>query len=566
MVHINSIWYTLSMYTIERLRKLFPQLKIFSAVCLLAVVSCTMPQFPENIVVPLPDPVPSPFLAPKTALTSRSDILSLIAGTTWYLDAKNGNDTTGSGLSTAPWKTLAKLHTVLQSGDCVMLRTGNYGIFDRGITHAIPTIYVNDEGHEPVFTGINLRDNDTPNHIPGDPETAFNSNLVFYGIKLVPVYVDPGPVDPMASDATSASFTKCARAVDLKWYGGIKIVNCRMSPSDEYGISKKFLSTTGINVVNAPDVWIEGCDIDSFSTGMNYTGAPRIRIYYNNIHGMAGGIISNGDTLSRGGVIEGNHLHDSNWSVDEPYCPRRSVADHYHGSFIAVRSCDTVIRTNIMHFGCNSSGVMLYSSVNIPYENILIEGNQIYYSNNVYALRLYNVWRNVIVRNNTLIGKGYYGSSGEYKYNTALAVHTFLGEAGGTRLFIHNNVLVGRLDLPDSIAEIELAGNIAYSTSEQLPEGNVLAYPDKLSYFESGFFSGALEVSWQEWEANGAGLANPAGHGTLLNLCLAPGSPAKDYGVAAKQASTMLGAMNANGFLSVSIPRKSDEHSAGAME
>jgi len=505
------------------------------------------------------------FPAPLAKLTTRADVLALVTGATYYVDANGGSDTTGDGTSLLPWQTLAKAHTVLQSGGCVVMRTGHYGTFNREVLHSVPTVYIADVGHAPVLSNLRLRDDDAPSHTVGIPETAFKANLVFYGIHFVPEYVEPGG-DPMDPEATESTYAKCTNAIDLKWFGAIKFIHCPMSPSDTYGTDKKFLSLPAISLVNAPDIWIEGCDLDSFGSGINYTGAPGLRIYHNKIHGVCGGMISNKDARSLDAVIEGNHLFDSNWAITDPYCPRRSVADYHHGSFMSVRGCNTVIRNNIMHYGCNSSGMMLYDDMGVPFDNILIEGNQIYDSNNVYALRLYNVNSNVVVRNNTLISKGRYGSTQDWKYNEALAIHSFLGSAIGKRLSIHNNVIVGHIGLPASLDEIDMEGNIVYSTTVTLPEGNITAYPGSHTYYESGFFAGELDVSWQNWENDGAGFANPRGHGKLLDLRLAAGSPAIGYGVPTQQAPAQIGGIDADGFLPLSLVRTPAEHSAGAME
>lgn len=513
------------------------------------------------------------FPEPLSNLTTRADVLALVTGSTYYIDATNGDDITGDGTSSeTAWKTLAKVHTVLQSGDCVVMLTGNYGTFNHETLYSRPTTYIAAVGQTPVFTNIRLVDNDSA-HIPGAPSSASTTNLVFYGITIKPARVDPassgntGCTDPQYSGATASTYAKCEYGIYLRWFGSIKFINCRMTPSDTYGVSKKFLSQAGVGLINAPDVWIEGCDIDSFNSGIEYTAAPGLRVYYNYIHGVAGGMISNKDALSLDVVIEGNHLYNSNWATTDDYCPRASEANYYHGSFMSVRGCNTVVRNNIMHYGCNSSGMMLYDDTNIPYNNILIEGNQIYDSNNVYSLRLYNVNSNVIIRNNTLICKGTYNNETPYKYNTGLALHSFLGSADEKRLSIYNNVIVGRLTLPASLSGIDVRGNIVYSTSSELPPGNIVAYDISSDYFESGIFTGILDVSWQNWENNGAGYANPAGHGTILDLTLSAGSPAKGYGDNTRQSSTRISGLDSNDeFLNLSITRTNNENSAGAME
>jgi hypothetical protein len=503
------------------------------------------------------------FPVPLDHLTTRAELLALVTGTTYYLDAINGSDATGDGSSTLPWKTLGKVHTVLQSGDCVVLRTGDYGLFDQKTVRSAPTLYIADTGHIPVLTGVWLRDDDAPSHTPGDPETAWKTNLVFHGIHIVPSYVDPGSADSMDPNATQSTYAKCSAAVDLKWYGAIRFIDCSMSPADSYGASKKYLSPEAMSLADAPDVWIERCEIDAFGAGISYASSPRLKVYYSKIHGIASSHVSCKDTHCSDSVIEGNHLYDANWDLAEPYCPR---TDRYSGSFVDVRSSGTVVRNNLMHAGSNASGVMLSSDSGIAFDNILIEGNAIYDSNNFEVVQLHNVNQNVVVRNNTLIGRGKYGSSDEFKYNTALAVHSLSGAATGKRLSLTNNVFAGRLVLPGSLEQIDLPGNIAYSATQALPSGNLLAYATGSTCFESGFFAGALDVSWQNWENDGAGYANPHGHCKLLDLRLVAGSPALVYGVADSGAPTRIVGLNTNGFLDLAVVRSPGEHSAGAME
>ncbi len=517
------------------------------------------------------------FPVPLEALTTRQDIYEMVSlnnGNTYYIDAVNGDDDSGDGtMPEKAWKTLARVHSILQSGDCVVMLSGDYGCFDFETPYSKTTVYMAAEGHTPVFTSIRLADNDSPNHTAGNPATAFKANLLFYGITIIPSYVDPadsgneGSGDPQYSGATASTYAKCTSGVYLKWFGSISFINCKMTPSDTYGASKKFLSGPAVSLVNSPDILIEGCDLDSFNSGIEYQGAPGLRVYYNYIHGVAGGMISNKDALSQDVVIEGNHLYNSNWALTDDYCPRQSEAYYYHGSFMSVRGCNTVIRNNIMHYRCNSSGVMLYDDEHIPFNNILIEGNQVYDSNNVYALRLYNVNSNVIVRNNTLISKGAYDNETPYKYNTGLALHSFLGSASGTRISIYNNVIVGRISFPGSLTGIDLKRNIVYSSSADLPEGNTVVYEQSTTYFESGFFNGMLDVSWQNWENDGEGYANPAGHGTVLDLSLAGDSPARGYGDVSLQPTTRISGLDQdNKFLKLSVIRTSSENSAGAME
>mgnify|MGYP001767506587 CR=1 FL=1 len=100
-----------------------------------------------------------------------------------------------------------------------------------------------------------------------------------------------------------------------------------------------------------------------------------------------------------------------------------------------------------------------------------------------------------------------------------------------------------------------------------MPEGNTVVYEQSTTYFESGFFNGMLDVSWQNWENDGEGYANPAGHGTVLDLSLAGDSPARGYGDVSLQPTTRISGLDQdNKFLKLSVIRTSSENSAGAME
>jgi len=52
---------------------------------------------------------------------------SPLTAATYTLDAAGGSDTTGDGSAAAPWASMAKVFTVVQPGDTVLLRPGNYG-------------------------------------------------------------------------------------------------------------------------------------------------------------------------------------------------------------------------------------------------------------------------------------------------------------------------------------------------------------------------------------------------------------------------------------------------------
>lgn len=77
---------------------------------------------------------------------------------TYYIDFKNGNDTTGNGSTGTPWKTLAKALTVAGNSDTVYARGSSadnttwFREHDHTISQTGFTLAA-DTGHSPVFTG-----------------------------------------------------------------------------------------------------------------------------------------------------------------------------------------------------------------------------------------------------------------------------------------------------------------------------------------------------------------------------------------------------------------------------
>ena len=75
----------------------------------------------------------------------------------WYIDYKNGNDSTGDGSSEAPYKTLSKALTVMSNGESVGVR-GTDALdeiyYERNLSTALTDITIQaDTGHTPVFAG-----------------------------------------------------------------------------------------------------------------------------------------------------------------------------------------------------------------------------------------------------------------------------------------------------------------------------------------------------------------------------------------------------------------------------
>ncbi len=92
-------------------------------------------------------------LQPATLAATGS--LGAITTPTFYVDYANGNDTTGTGASGAPWKTLGKFLSSAANGDACRLRGGDVAgqhYYERNLSTSKTGLTIrNDTGHTPIF-------------------------------------------------------------------------------------------------------------------------------------------------------------------------------------------------------------------------------------------------------------------------------------------------------------------------------------------------------------------------------------------------------------------------------
>lgn len=501
---------------------------------------------------------------PVTVDRSRGAALSLVTGVTYHADAVNGDDA-GDGSAESPWKSLSAAKGKLSGGDCLMLGSGTYSQFDDVSAHDAPVLIINEEGESPVIENVRLR--------LGADEGKPPLNLVFYGITILPAYVDPassgaeGCTDPQYTQSTESTYAKSLRPVDLYNVSSVSFIACTIRSLNRY------LAQDAVYAVGCPDITVQSCEIREADSGVAFGSSPRMKVLYNYIHDTHSSTIK-GSGGSSDVVIEGNHCLGINWSLSDNYAPR-AEGKTYHGSLIAVRDSTITIRGNICHDGGNSSGVMLYDSVT-PYEHVLIEGNLFFDPHNDSLLRIYDAGTDIVVRNNTVIGRGRYGAANEWRYNTAFAIHRLSGDYGGTRIKVYNNIFAGMVSSNAGFGQTDFRGNVSLAASDwssgamdllepgALP-GNVFA-DASYALFESGFFAGPFDASWQGWDSDEENL-NAPGHGKFLDLSPADGSPALDAGDASLQPVFSLGTLGADGFIrNDGTARGASHHSAGCYE
>lgn len=540
---------------------------------LLCLISCQNSLDPST---PNPPPVLDPSEPESDVPSSRREILAMITGQAYYLDAQNGDDLSGDGSADLPWQTLAKVQSVAISGDGVFLRDGSYGAYvENSSGRSGYIIYINEEGHQPVIS-----------HIRSRFTTARDVYLLFYGIKIAPDWVDPagdsawqdshpGSTDPHYADSQSGTYVKTANAVDTQYSNHLRFINCEVRGTNRH------LTIYGFYVWYCQELVIKNCHLHTLSRGINYQHSSDVKILYNHIHGINSTFIQSGFDCSWV-RIEGNHCYDSNWSPTEDWCPR-APGHTYHASYISIRSGGLKIRNNIFHDGGTSATFMLYAQqTDCPdvYNDILIENNLIYDPQTRNGLRLFRIGRNIVVCNNILVGRLRYDApDGPQQYGTVFNLESVADGYDASGLSVYNNIFVGMAGFGRWFDNINEGGNIYWSAlttpapnynwvflnQDNLPNASkVLSWQNGMTpdYFNDRFFRDQPDFSWTD--ENGV----PHGHGQVIDYRHAAGSEAINFGLTAFQTADSLGTIDPlSGFIQQDgQSRNSQQHSAGCYE
>jgi len=226
-------------------------------------------------------------------------------GATYYLDAVNGDDS-NPGTSDLPWKTIARAQNyktgyipsgydpMVQSGDTVIIRNGNYGKF-RESTNDNPVskyhfhrtdwiTYKAVSGHTPTFSSITINNADhssSPLYQPGE------SYLWFEGFRIL---------EGASFQYTSyVHIRNCDITSKAEIYGGLY--------APYYPANSAAISTTGANYITIQDCNIHNCNDGITPSGEYWT------IKNNVIHRYGDDGIH---VTPKHCVIEGNHIFDCN--------------------------------------------------------------------------------------------------------------------------------------------------------------------------------------------------------------------------------------------------------------
>jgi len=226
---------------------------------------------------------------------------------TYYLDAINGNDTTGDGNSSLPWKTLAKAQSIVVSGDTVIVRDGSYSSYsENDIVRTDWVTYKAAVGHTPVLSGISITQTNLN-----------NSYLIFDGLKITTTGtgIQPTKVRYLQLLNLTIEGSRDTMAYNLNDYPAIKvwigcqdvnITNCTIKSSTvPFG---RFGFTTGIYIHDVNNVTVTNCDISGSGKAI-YAQGNSINIVGCNLHNLnSDGIIVDAD--SNNVLIQNNAIHD----------------------------------------------------------------------------------------------------------------------------------------------------------------------------------------------------------------------------------------------------------------
>ncbi len=299
-------------------------------------------------------------------------------GTTYHLDAVNGSDE-GDGSAGSPWKTFKKALFSVQSGDTVLLYTGDYGRLVAGRTKdenviwgdfALPLAHFTD------WVTFKPAPGQTPRATQIDFGTRNTTELTSNNLSVQLPFTVKGNVD---------LFIRIEGLIiedGVKILGGkhIEIAKCTINRvGDLSGSVANLDNKLGVNISNGRYITIRDNDITHVSIGIG-AASHDLALVGNRIHH-----ISHDGIRVWGGenwLIEGNWIHNLDDGVRDPDLPRYAGvswnrhADGIHIWTLTDATHNLTVRGNVFYH-IESMGVMLNASTltGRNYSNFVFENN-----------------------------------------------------------------------------------------------------------------------------------------------------------------------------------------------
>jgi len=303
----------------------------------------------------------------------------------YHVDAIRGDDQSGDGSATGPWKTFARIRLLLKGGDRVVLYDGRYGeIRERpGAGNAVFSKWVTIQaavGSKPEIERVVINGPKGPQ----DQTGGFDVYLRLEGLTIPDgVQIDGGK----------------------HW----ALVDCHVERHGPWTGSVENIEKTAVSFRCGTDILIQDCEITRTGTGIGGRGHD-VRILRNHIHGGThDGIRVTGFWNS---LIEGNRIHNFDDGVTDA-----ETADRGRWS----RHCD------LIHIFIPGPGLPGWQNHNVVFRNNVlydteaqivqfnnyykssVRNEQIIFENNVFGPSHANLFNNadpcdgLIFRHNTIV-------------------------------------------------------------------------------------------------------------------------------------------------------------------
>lgn len=422
------------------------------------------------------------------------------SGISFYVDINKGNDITGNGSKSNPFRTFNKALDSLQSGDILWVNDGNYGdvIFGRtpGLDWGEPSEITVPISKFKSWVQIKAAPGQTPHfntlqigtlNIPNSGSPAKSIDFSQKGNSDLYMIIDGMTIDDGAFIAGSRY---------------VKIKNCIINrKGDLSGNVTNLDNKTGLEVVNGRYITIENNDITHVAIGIAAASYDIViknnQIHHNSHDGIR--LLGGSDIL-----VEGNRIHD----LDDGYDDNVSWARHSDGihlfDLFDVTKNLTISRNLLYHIEC--MGFMIQGGDgSVKNSNWIIENNIFGPIGSIVIHLGADIYNGCTIRHNTVVMAPNDNWTSIFNRTiTAKAYHIALWsvDAVNKGYKVYNNIFTDDTTVPNAYG---FASNNTFYNASNMPfepiPGNIADYikagkiPGTLKAGSSAINSGTTAVT-----------------------------------------------------------------------
>lgn len=338
----------------------------------------------------------------------------------FHLDAVNGNDQTGDGSASAPYRTVAKVRPFLTTGDTVLFHDGNYGNIELRY-QPFPgwVTLMAAPGASPIIQKLVVDGGGHPNRVVWNGR--FNMN---YHLRIIGFSIFDG--------------------VDIGGANHVRVERCTIRRSIPLNGSVTAIERSGVKIRACRSIVIEDCEITESPTGIGARGNDLI-LRNNHIHHLShdGIHLSGCDQV----LVEGNTIHNLDDGAGDTNPPDWNR--HCDGMHITMESGDypidanagITIRGNTIYH-CESMGIMYQNwSERLHFNRNFVVENNVFGPAGGYLLHFKDTCLGFVFRNNSFLTIPNDSYQGLYRTLTCsdyrIALPTY---ASSTGVEIFNNI------------------------------------------------------------------------------------------------------------------------------